>query len=126
MRSDMLQARSLAADPDYVRHDILRNAFPPYLSRPGDGSKDPSLPDPGCGRPLIEGGFDPFWNGDGTDVAALADQVHHCPVTLPHLDLIQLQADQLRSTKATTKQHGQHCIVSLGTHAIATRMFEHF
>ena len=30
------------------------------------------------------------------------------------------------SAKATTKQHGQHCIVSLGTHAIAPSMFEHF
>ncbi len=97
VRSDMLQARSLAAGLDYVPHNILRDAFPPYLSRPGDGSKDPSLLDPGCHRPLIERGFDPFWNGDGADVAALADQVHHRPVRLAHLNLIQLQADQLRS-----------------------------
>ena len=54
--------------------------FPPYLSRPGDGSKDPSLLDPGCHRPLIERGFDPFWNGNGADVSALANQVHHHPV----------------------------------------------
>jgi len=90
MRCNMLQARSLAAGLDYVPHDILRDAFPPYLTRPGDCSKDPSLPDPGCDRPLIERGFDPFWNGDGADVSALADQVHHRPVPLAHLDLIQL------------------------------------
>ena len=89
MRCNMLQARSLAAGLDYVPHDILRDAFPPYLSRPGDCSKDPSLPDPGCDRPLIERRFDPFWNGDGADVAALADQVHHRPVPLAHLHLIQ-------------------------------------
>jgi len=47
MRCDMLQARPLAAGLDYVPHDILRDAFPPYLSRPGDCSKDPFLPDPG-------------------------------------------------------------------------------
>src|SRR5947209_5253200 len=34
--------------------------------------------------------------------------------------------DQLRSAKATPKQQGQHGVVSLGTHAIATSVFEHF
>ena len=92
MRCNMLQAHSLAAGLDYVPHNILRDAFPPYLSQPSDGSKDPSLRDAGCHCPLIERGFDPFWNGDSADVSALADQVHHRPVTLAHLDLIQLQA----------------------------------
>jgi hypothetical protein len=90
MRCNMLQARSLAAGLDYVPHDILRDAFPPHLSLPGDCPKDPSLHEPGCDRPLIERGFDPFWNGDGADVSTLADQVHHRPVPLAHLDLIQL------------------------------------
>jgi hypothetical protein len=42
MRCNMLQARSLAAGLYYVPHDILRDAFPPHLSRSGDGSKDHS------------------------------------------------------------------------------------
>ena len=90
MRGNMLQARSLAAGLDYVPHNILRDAFPPHLSRPGDGSKDPSFPNPGCRRPLIERGFDPLWNGHGADVATLANEINHCPVPLAHLDLIQL------------------------------------
>jgi hypothetical protein len=90
MRCNMLQARSLAAGLDYVPHDILRDAFSPYLSHPGDGSKDSSLRDPGCGRPLIERGFDPLGNWHRADVAALADQVHHRPVSLAHLYLIQV------------------------------------
>jgi hypothetical protein len=73
MRGNMLQARSLAAGLDYVPHHILRDAFPPYLSRPGDGSKDPSLRYPGCSGPLIDRRFYPFWNGHGADVATLAD-----------------------------------------------------
>jgi len=73
MRCDMLQARSLAAGLDYVPHDILRDAFSPYLSRPGDGSKDPSLRNLGCSGPLIERRFYPFRNGHGADVATLAD-----------------------------------------------------
>ena len=104
MRGNMLQARSLAAGLDYVPYDILRDAFSPHLSRSGNGSKDPSLRDPGCHCPLIECRFYPFWNGHGANVAALADQVHHCPVTLTHLDLVQLQPDQLGSANATPKK----------------------
>jgi hypothetical protein len=104
MRRNMLQAHSLAATLDYVPHDILRDAFPPYLSRPGDGSKDPSLRNPGCSSQLIECCFRPFWNGHRADVATLADQVHHCPVPLTHLDFVQLQPDQLGSAKATPKK----------------------
>ena len=92
MRCNMLQARSLAAALDHVPHDILGEAFPPHLSRSGDGSKDPSLRDPRCRRPLIERRFHPIWNGHGANVATLADQVYHCPVPLAHLDFIHLQA----------------------------------
>jgi hypothetical protein len=88
----MLQAGSFAAGLDYVPDNILRDAFPPYLSQPGDGSEYPSLRNPGCSYPLIERCFDPIRNGDGADMAALADQVHYCPMPLAHLDLIQLQA----------------------------------
>jgi hypothetical protein len=126
MRCNMLQARSLAAGLDYVPHDILRDASSPHLSRPGDGAKDSSLRDSSCYRPLIKRGFDPLRNGDGANVATLADQIHRCPVTLAHLDLVHVQADQLRSAKATAKQHGQHRVVSLGTRAIARSVFEHF
>jgi len=73
MRCNMLQARSLAAGLDYVPHHILRDAIPPYLSRPSDGSKDPSLRNPGCSDPLIERRSYPFWNGHGADVTTLAD-----------------------------------------------------
>jgi hypothetical protein len=54
---------------------------------------------PGCSCPLIEGYFDPLWNGHGADVSALAHKVHYRPVPLAHLYLIQLQADQFRSAK---------------------------
>jgi len=36
--------------------------------------------------------FHPFWDWHGADVSALPDQVHYRPVSLAHLDLIQLQA----------------------------------
>jgi hypothetical protein len=37
---------------------------------------------------LVERCLNPIWNRDGADVAALADQIHHCPVPLAHLDLV--------------------------------------
>src|SRR5207247_7598668 len=126
MRCNMLQARSLAASLHDVPHNILRNAFSPYLARPGDGSEDPSLRDPGCYYPLIECRFDPWWNGHRADVAALADQVYHRPVPLAHLDFIQLQAHKFRSAKTTTKQQGQHGVVALRSHAISTSTLEYF
>jgi hypothetical protein len=59
MRRNMLQARSFAAGLDYVPHNILRDAFPPHLSRSGNPPKDPSLCNLGCRDPLIECRFDP-------------------------------------------------------------------
>jgi len=47
-------------------------------------------------------------------------------VTLTHLDLVQLQTDQLGSAKATPKKQGQHRVVAFSTHALATSVFEHF
>ena len=125
MRCNVLQSCSLAAGFDDVPHDILRDAFPPYLSRSGNPPKDPSLCDSGCHYPLIDCRLDPLWNGHRADVAALADQVHYCPVTLAHLNLVQLQADQLGSAKATPKQHCQHRVVALRSHVIAARMLQH-
>jgi hypothetical protein len=92
VRGNMLQARSLAAGLDYVPHNILRDAFSPNLSRPGDGSKDSALRDPRCCRPLIERRFNPLGNWHRSNVAALADQVHYRPMPLAHLDFIQIQA----------------------------------
>src|SRR5260370_20394532 len=125
VRGNMLQARSLAAGLDYVPHNILRDAFSPNLSRPGDGSKDSALRDSCCYRPLIERRLYPFWDGHRADVAALADQVYHRPVPLTHLDFIQLQAHKFRSTQTTTKQHGQHGAIALGALAVTASMLEY-
>ena len=87
---DVFQARSPTAGPHHVPHDILRDSSTPYLSRLCHTAEDLSLGDPGCGGPLIERHFHPFWNRHGADVSTLPDQVHHRPVPLAHLDLIQL------------------------------------
>ena len=125
MGCDVLQARSPAAGPDHVPHDILRDASAPHLSRPCHAAEDPSLSDSGRQYPLIERCLDPRWNRHRADVAALAYQVYHCPVSLAHLDFIHLQAHQLRSAKATTQKHGQHGVVALSAHGAPGSMLEH-
>ncbi len=91
--SNVLQTRPLATGTDYIPHHILRNALTPSLVRSGDCPEDPSLGYSGGHRPLIERSFNPFGNGNGTNVTALADQIDYCPVPLAHLDLMHLQAD---------------------------------
>jgi hypothetical protein len=91
--SNVLQTRSLAAGADYIPHHILRDTLAPYLVRSGDGPEDSSLDYPGGRRPLIERRFDPLGNGNGTNVSALADQIHDRPVPLAHLDLTHFQAN---------------------------------
>lgn len=121
-----LQARSPTTGPDHVPHDILRDSTAPHFSRLCHAPGGPSLRDPGRSYPLIERGLDPRRNGHSADVAALADQIYDCPVSLAHLDFIQLQAHQFRSAKATPKQHGQHRVVALGAHGAPTGMLEPF
>jgi len=89
----VLQTRSLATGPHYIPHHVLRDALAPYRVRSGDRPKDSSLLYPGGRRPLVESGFDPFRNGNRTNVAALANQIDHRPVPLADMDLLHLQTD---------------------------------
>src|SRR5580704_7429257 len=93
VRCNVLQACSLAAGSDHVPDNVLREASAPHLPPSGDRSKDFAFTNPSGSCPLIESGFHPVRNGHCADVATLANQIHGCPVTLTHLDLIQLQAD---------------------------------
>jgi len=126
VRCNVLQARSLAASSDYVPDNVLRDAPAPHRLQPRDCSKDFAVRNSRGSCPLIESGLHPVRNGHRANVTTLADQINRGPVPLAHLDVIQLQADQLRSAKTTTEQHGQHCIIALGTHTVATSSPEHF
>jgi hypothetical protein len=72
-RRDVLQTHPFTTDPNHVPDYILRDTVPSNLPRPGDCTEYPSLPDTSRSRPLIESRLDPFWDGYGADVPALAD-----------------------------------------------------
>jgi hypothetical protein len=59
-------------------------------------------------------------------VATLANQIHHGPVALAHLDVVEVQPNQFRPAKATPKQHSQHGVIALRSHGVSPRMPEHF
>ena len=126
MRCNVLQACSRAAGSNHVPDNVLREAAAPHLSPSGDRSKDFAIKNPSGLCPLIESGFHPVRNGHRANVATFANQINYGPVSLARLDVVQLQGNQFRSAKATTKQHGQHRVVALGTHTFTTSMFEHF
>ena len=126
MRCNVLQACSLAAGSDHVPDNVLREAAAPHLSPSGDRSKDFALTNPSGSCPLIESSFHPVRNGHRANVATFANQINNGPVSLAHLDVVQLQTDQFRPAKATTEQHGQHRIIALGAHSVSPRMLEHF
>ena len=125
MRCNVFQARSPTAGTDHVPHDILRNSSAPHLPGLCHAAEDSSLRNPGRSYPLIERCLGPCRNRHSPDVATLADQVYDHPVSLAHLDLIHLQAHQLRAAKATTKKQGQHRVVALGAQGAPTRMLEY-
>src|SRR5215469_17441044 len=126
MGCNVFQACSLAAGSDHVPDHVLRDATAPHLSQSGDRSKDFALANPSGACPLVESDFDPVRNGHGPNVATFADQIDHGPVSLAHLDVVQLQANQFRPSKPTTKQHGQHRIIALGAHTVTTSALEYF
>jgi len=127
VRCNVLQACSLAAGSDHVPDNVLREAAAPYLSPAGDRSKDFALTNPSGSCPLIESGFHPVRNGHGANVASFANQINNSPVSLAHLDVVQLQSDQFRPAKATTEQHGQHGIIAFAAHGVSfPGMLEHF
>jgi hypothetical protein len=118
VRCNALQACSLAAGSDHVPDNVLREAPATHFSTPGDRSKDFALTNPSGSCPLIESGFHPVRNGHRANVATFANKINDSPVPLAHLDIVQLQTDQFRSAEATTEQHGQHRIITLGAHRI--------
>lgn len=58
--------------------------------------------------------------------ATFAYQINYGPMALTHLNVVELQADEFRSAKAATEQHGQHGVIALGTHTVTKSRLEYF
>ena len=123
---NVVQTCLATATPDHIPHNVLREATPPYLPFAGNRSEDLAVGDVGSACPLVERGFDPVRNRHGADVATFANQINHGPVPLSHLNFVQIQSHEFRSAETAAEQHGQHGVVTLGSHRVTTRMFQNF
>jgi len=87
---NVIQTNSPAASPHHTPDNVLRDAIAPHLSQSSDRSKDTALFDVGCACPLVQSGFDPIGDRHRADVATFANQINRGPVSLSHLDFVQL------------------------------------
>jgi hypothetical protein len=91
----------------------------PHLTRPANCSKDSSVRNLRSRRPVVQCLLRPSRYRNGANVAALANQVHNRPVSLPRLYIAHRQADQLRAAQAAPEQEGEHGEVPLLAHSVA-------
>src|SRR5437773_727719 len=97
---------------DAASRTISHNTFgviPLPQTRPAlliDRKRVPSR-DAACFLPYIDGRLDPSWNGNGTNVSSLAQEVGDDPVLLSRLDRIEAEREQLAAAKSTSDQHGE-------------------
>jgi hypothetical protein len=89
----MQQTCSLATGLHHVPDNVLRDAFAPHLSGPRHRPKDSPITNASGCNPEVKRSFNPVRNGDGSYVAALADHIHDCPMTLADLDIVEFQSD---------------------------------
>lgn len=125
MRRDVFQSCSLAAFPDDVPDDILRDPGAPDLAASGHSSKYLASINSRGRNPIIQRLLSPLWDGHGTDVTAFADQIDNSPVSLPRLDVVQFDSGQLRSSQTTPEEHRQHRTVPFGSEGIAAGAPQH-
>jgi len=95
MRSQVIQLHPFGTSPDHIPYDILRDAFAPRRSVTADRPKDPTSGDFGRDHPTIPRLFNPVGHRYSANVAALADQIHNGPMSLPDLLVLYFQGGQL-------------------------------
>ena len=87
--------------------DLLRDAVAPNCASPAHAPKQPPVPNRGGSCPLVYRRLHPIGNRDGSNVAALADQIDQRPVLFPLLDVSDLELGDLRPAQAAAQEQGQ-------------------
>ena len=125
VRRNVTQTCFATAIPDHTPHDILRVPLPQIFPLRATARK--TLP-----HVTLAARVDwsalllPSSESARADVATFADQINDGPVALTNLDFVQLYSDEFRSSETAAEQHGQHRVVTLGSHTVTTRMVQNF
>ena len=80
--------------------DLLGHAFAPDPPSPVNSPGQLPTADTSTSEPIIEHLPDPAGQGDGANVAALADQIHNGPMPLSLLGMVERQLDDFVPAKA--------------------------
>src|SRR5271165_791565 len=71
--------------------------------------------DTGGGQPVIHCRFDPGWDGYGSHVATLPNEVCDYPMLLSLLEMFHGERGQFRSPEAASQEDSDHGVVTLAT-----------
>ena len=96
----MFKVTLVAPLADHVPDNVLANARAPHRTGPANGSEDSPLGDARRGGPSVKCVFDPLRHGNGSNVAAFADQVDDGPMSLACLDVLQFERGKLGAAQS--------------------------
>jgi hypothetical protein len=82
MRGERLYFRPTRASFHYVPNNVLCDAVAPNHAVLAYRSEELAADDGYALCPSVNGGLDPSWNGNRSHAAALAHEIHDCPVIL--------------------------------------------
>jgi hypothetical protein len=77
-----------------------------------DGAEDRAI---GNLRPIHPGSHssgNPVWDGDGTHIATLADEIRDYPMFFSLLQILDTECGHLRATQPAPQQHRHHSVIS--------------
>src|SRR5690348_8279118 len=89
MWSQFLETDSFRKLSHYNPHDLLCYASSPNGTGLTDTAKQPTRPKVRRGNPSVDRTLYPCWDRNGSDVSALANQVHDYPAILPLLNIFE-------------------------------------
>jgi hypothetical protein len=119
VRREIIKLHSLGTVPNHVPDYVFRDSFAPCGSVPADCPEDSAVCDIRCSHPSVDSGLYPDRHRNRADTAALSDEIHDCPVSLPDLDVFFPKRDQFRSSESASEEDGDHGHVTGATEAFA-------
>ena len=96
----------------HVPNDVLRDSLSPRRPMSADGAEDSARGHLRGLSPSIDCILDPSRHRNGTDMTALADQVHDGPMSLSDLQILNAKSRELGPAQSATHEHRNHCEIT--------------
>lgn len=86
--------------------------------------ENPARCDLGGRHPSIDGGLYPSWHRHGPNVTAFANQVHDGPMSLPDLEVINIEGGKFSTPQPAAKKYRDHRKVTKAAQVFAVSFFQ--